>query len=34
ALLNGGKLYLNGGNIYYARQVRCNMHLMRLINLF
>ena len=34
ALLNGGKLYVNGGNIYYARQVRFNMHLMRLINLF
>ncbi|HGL8784989.1 TPA: lysozyme family protein, partial [Streptococcus suis] len=27
-------LYVNGGNIYYARQVRFNMHLMRLINLF
>lgn len=34
ALLNGGKLYVNGGNIYYARQVRFNMHLMRFINLF
>lgn len=34
ALLNGGKLYVNGGNIYYALQVRFNMHLMRLINLF
>ncbi|MCR1232282.1 lysozyme family protein [Streptococcus suis] len=34
ALLNGWKLYVNGGNIYYARQVRFNMHLMRLINLF
>ncbi|HFI0634573.1 TPA: lysozyme family protein [Streptococcus suis] len=34
ALLHGGKLYVNGGNIYYARQVRFNMHLMRLINIF
>lgn len=34
ALLNGGKLYVNGGNIYYARQVLFNMHLMRLFNLF
>lgn len=34
ALLNGGKLYVNGGNIYYARQVRFNLHLMRLFNLF
>lgn len=34
ALLHGGKLYVNGGNIYYARQVRFNMHLMRLMNIF
>lgn len=34
ALLHGGKLYVNGGNIYYSRQVRFNLHLMRFINLF
>lgn len=34
ALLHGGKLYVNGGNIYYSRQVRFNMYLMRLMNLF
>lgn len=34
ALLSGGKLYVNGGNIYYARQVRFNMYFMRLVNLF
>ncbi len=34
ALLNGGKLYVNGGNIYYSRQVRFNMYMMRLFNLF
>ncbi|HFI0506835.1 TPA: lysozyme family protein [Streptococcus suis] len=33
ALLNGGKLYVNGGNIYYAREVQLNMHFMRLMNL-
>lgn len=34
ALLHGGKLYVNGGNIYYSRQVRFNMYLMRFFNLF
>lgn len=34
SLLNGGKLYVNGGNIYYARQVQLNMYLMRFINFF
>lgn len=34
ALVNGGKLYVNGGNMYYSRQVQFNMYLMRFINLF
>lgn len=34
ALLNGGKLYVNGGNIYYAREVQLNMYFMRFMNLF
>lgn len=34
ALLHGGKLYVNGGNIYYSRQVWFNMYLMRFFNLF
>lgn len=34
ALLNGGKLYVNGGNIYYSRQVRVNVYLIRLMSLF
>lgn len=34
ALLHGGKLYVNGGNIYYSRQVWLNMQLMRLMNIF
>ncbi|MGT2968884.1 hypothetical protein BVE84_08965 [Streptococcus azizii] len=34
ALLNGGKLYVNGGNIYYSRQVRFNVYLIRLMELF
>ncbi|HEL1640070.1 TPA: lysozyme family protein [Streptococcus suis] len=33
ALLHGGKLYVNGGNIYYSRQVWFNMYLMRFFNL-
>lgn len=33
ALLYGGQLYLNGGNIYYSRQVQLNMYLMKLVNL-
>lgn len=34
ALWNGGKLYVNGGNIYYSRQVRVNVYLIRLMSLF
>ena len=34
ALLSGGKLYVNGGNIYYARQVQFNMRLMQFFNFF
>ncbi|MBY5034551.1 lysozyme family protein [Streptococcus gallolyticus] len=34
ALFYGGKLYVNGGNIYYSRQVQLNLYLMKLINLF
>ena len=34
ALLDGGKLYVNGGNIYYSRQVQFNMYLMKFFNLF
>ncbi|MGT2911112.1 lysozyme family protein [Streptococcus cameli] len=33
ALMHGGKLYVNGGNIYYSRQVYFNMKLMKLMNL-
>ncbi|MGT2716416.1 lysozyme family protein [Streptococcus respiraculi] len=33
ALINGGKLYVNGGNIYYSRQVRFNVYLIRLMSL-
>lgn len=29
ALLNGGKLYVNGGNIYYSRQVRLNYYIIK-----
>ncbi|NCB78800.1 MAG: lysozyme family protein, partial [Bacilli bacterium] len=31
---SGGKLYVNGGNIYYARQVQFNMRLMQFFNFF
>lgn len=34
ALLNGGKLYVNGGNIYYSRQVEFNLYLIKIINFF
>ncbi|MGT2754995.1 lysozyme family protein [Streptococcus ovis] len=34
ALMHGGKLYVNGGNIYYSRQVNFNLQLMRIMNLF
>lgn len=30
ALLSGGKLYVNGGNIYYAKEVRFNLLLIRM----
>ncbi|CRH90559.1 Uncharacterised protein [Chlamydia trachomatis] len=32
ALFYGGKLYVNGGNIYYSRQVRFNLYLMKFFN--
>ncbi len=28
ALLHGSKLYINGGNFYYSRQVRMNMYML------
>ena len=31
-IFNGGKLYVNGGNIFYAREVRFNMYLIRVMN--
>lgn len=34
ALLNGGKLYVNGGNIYYSRQVHVNLYLIKFIHFF
>lgn len=34
ALLHGGELYVNGGNIYYSRQVRINQYLMKIMNWF
>lgn len=34
ALIHGGKLYTNGGNIYYSRQVRLNMYIMKMMNWF
>ncbi|WNY48085.1 lysozyme family protein [Streptococcus sp. 29896] len=34
AVLNGGKLYVNGGNIYYSRQVEFNQYLIRFMKLF
>lgn len=32
SLLNGGKLYVNGGNIYYSRQVYANLYVMKVMN--
>ncbi|WP_277295677.1 lysozyme family protein [Streptococcus hyointestinalis] len=32
ALISGGRLYKNGGNIYYAREVHFNLWLMQLFN--
>ena len=34
SLLHGGELYVNGGNIYYSRQVQLNLHIMKVMNLF
>lgn len=34
ALLHGGELYVNGGNIYYSRQVRVNAYLIKIMSLF
>ncbi|URZ87951.1 lysozyme family protein [Floricoccus penangensis] len=33
-LFNGGKLYVNGGNIFYAREVRFNLYLIRIMDWF
>lgn len=33
SLIHGGKLYVNGGNIYYSRQVNFNLYLMKIMNL-
>lgn len=34
AMLHGGKLYVNGGNIFYSRQVQLNYYIMKFMNLF
>ncbi|MGT2887362.1 lysozyme family protein [Streptococcus didelphis] len=34
ALISGGKLYKNGGNIYYSRQVHFNLYLIELLSFF
>ena len=34
AVLHGSKLYINGGNFYYSRQVRMNMYIMKVMNWF
>ena len=34
ALISGGKLYKNGGNIYYSREVHFNLYLIELMSLF
>ncbi|AXQ78665.1 lysozyme family protein [Streptococcus chenjunshii] len=34
ALISGGRLYKNGGNIYYSREVRFNLYLIRIMSLF
>lgn len=34
ALISGGKLYKNGGNIYYAREVHFNLYLIEIMSLF
>ena len=34
SILHGGKLYINGGNFYYSRQVQMNLHIIRIMNHF
>ncbi|MGT2785274.1 lysozyme family protein [Streptococcus merionis] len=34
ALIHGGELYVNGGNIYYSRQVRMNMYMIEIMSWF
>ncbi|AHY15802.1 lysozyme family protein [Streptococcus iniae] len=34
ALISGGKLYKNGGNIYYSREVHFNLYLIKAMSLF
>lgn len=34
ALVSGGKLYKNGGNIYYSREVHFNLYLIEIMSLF
>ncbi|MBM7636132.1 lysozyme family protein [Streptococcus saliviloxodontae] len=33
-LYGGGKLYVNGGNIYYSREVQFNLYLIKLMRVF
>ena len=34
SIFHGGKLYINGGNFYYSRQVEFNLAIMKLMNSF
>ena len=34
SIFHGPELYINGGNHYYSRQVKMNMHIMRLLKWF
>lgn len=34
ALVSGGRLYKNGGNIYYSREVEFNLYLIKVMSLF
>ena len=34
SIFHGPELYINGGNYYYSRQVKMNMHIMRLLKWF
>ena len=34
SLFNGAELYVDGGNYYYSRQVRVNLYIIKLFNLF